>query len=123
MAYAIFGNDDSSFSSKKVFGHQVTSSTLTNALYLFSDAFQFWVPRATLFPSRIGRFALRKIVQPCATKAGGRVKTLAPEPEIKLNSFTNNSKTERILARIRKCYARGQHPGMPDGGARSALTV
>jgi hypothetical protein len=46
-------------------------------------------------------------------KQKARVKSLAHEHEIKLKSFADTPKTERILERIRKCFARGQHPTTP----------
>jgi hypothetical protein len=56
-------------------------------------------------------------------KLKARVKSLAPEPEIKSKSFADVPKTERIMERIRGCFARGQHPTTPEAEARTALTM
>jgi hypothetical protein len=56
-------------------------------------------------------------------KLKARVKSLAPEPEIKSKSFADVPKTERIMERIRGCFARGQHPTTPEVEARTALTM
>ncbi|KAH6684140.1 hypothetical protein B0J14DRAFT_572202 [Halenospora varia] len=64
--------------------------------------------------------AVREPIQPTQQ---ARVKTLAQESSATQSNFSDSERGDRIIERIRKCFARGQHPNTPEAEAKASLKM